>query len=229
MSSGARTAEEAKADNINAMGRPVGEQYSALWQELVWLYAVWGEYVDLYGTNVSRVELMNRAAGHFFRIVQDAVWEQILLHIARLTDPARSAGKPNLSVQSLLAIVDDPAPKGAAEAKVKAAIEAAAFCRDWRNRRIAHRDLDLVLKNPTQPLARASLLQVRNALDRIADVLNTLSQHYLHSETYFEGASVQSGTSLLHLLRSALVERDKRWARIKRGEIHPLDFKQDPL
>lgn len=211
------------------MGRPVGEQYSALWQELVWLYAVWGEYVDLYGTNAPRVELMNRAAGGFFRIVQDAVWEQTLLHIARLTDPARSAGKPNLSVQSLLAVVSEPAPRRAVETKVKAAVEASAFCRDWRNRRIAHRDLDLALKNPTQPLAPASRLQVRNALDRIADVLNTLSLHYLHSETYFEGGLVHSGTSLLNLLRSALTERDERQARIKRGECPPEDFKKNPL
>jgi hypothetical protein len=230
MTASERTAAEAKADNIAVMGQSLGEQYSALWQELVWLYRVWGEYVELYGTKPSRVELLNRAAGSFFRVVQDGLWEQTLLHIARLTDPAMSAGKPNLSIRSLLSAIDDPTAKDAVSKRIDEALEASAFCRDWRNRRIAHRDLDLALERPSQPLAPASRVQVRSALDRIADVMNAVSQHYLDSETHFESTlHPGGGASLLYLLDSALELRAERDARLKRGDYRPEDFQRKEL
>ena len=225
-----RTAAESKADNIAAMGQALGERYSALWQELVWLYRIWGEYVDLYGTKASRVELLNRAAGSFFRVVQDALWEQTLLHIARLTDPAVSAGKPNLSIQSLPPVIDDPKAKVTVSQRIDEALKASNFCRDWRNRRIAHRDLDLALERHPQPLAPASRAQVHSALDRIADVLNAVSQNYLDSETHFERSlDPGGGASLLYLLDNALELRAERDARLKRGEYRPEDFKRKEL
>ncbi|HZV82065.1 MAG TPA: hypothetical protein VFF53_07865, partial [Geobacteraceae bacterium] len=88
-----RTAEEARANYIEHMGEPLGSVYHCLWQELAWLYSKWNEYVTLYGAKPSRLELLNDAAPHFFRVVQDALWEATILQIARLTDPPKSAGK----------------------------------------------------------------------------------------------------------------------------------------
>src|SRR2546430_16292006 len=65
---------------------------NALWNEVAWLHAKWHEYKELYGEKPPRLELLNRASGFFFRIVQDTLWENTLLHLARLTDPSRSAG-----------------------------------------------------------------------------------------------------------------------------------------
>ncbi len=91
--SGIRTAEESKADHVAAMGVELGEFYSALWHELAWIHSKWAEYVTLFGTTSTRVELLNQAAPRFFRTIQDSLWEDVLLHIARLTDSPRSAGK----------------------------------------------------------------------------------------------------------------------------------------
>jgi hypothetical protein len=87
MSSTHRTSDEAKIERIAKMGEELGELYDALWQQVAWLYQKWGEYVVLFGTKPSRVELLNLAAPKFFRIVQDTLWKDVLLHIARLTDP----------------------------------------------------------------------------------------------------------------------------------------------
>lgn len=61
-----RTTEEAKQQYVEVMGEKLGSLYHALWNELAWLYAKWGEYVEIFGTKPSRVELVNQAAGHFF-------------------------------------------------------------------------------------------------------------------------------------------------------------------
>src|SRR4051794_29103480 len=93
-----RTAVEVKADNIAKMGHRLGAQYSALWQEVANIHLNWGEFVELYGTKPTRLELINRAAG----VVQRSLWEGTLLHLARLTDPSKSPGKDrfNLTIQN---------------------------------------------------------------------------------------------------------------------------------
>ena len=74
-----RTAEEAKKANIEKMGEPLGALFSALWQEVAVLHFHWKEYVELFGTKPERIALLNRAAPHFFRMLQDELWESTLL------------------------------------------------------------------------------------------------------------------------------------------------------
>jgi hypothetical protein len=138
------TADEIKKENIEKMGEPLGAQYSELWQELASIYIKWGEFIDAFGTARERVELLNRAAPLFFRTAQDALWEASVLHVARLTDPSQSPGgkgKSNLTVQNLPALVADETLKSKLATLIAIALKASEFCRDWRNRHIAHRDL----------------------------------------------------------------------------------------
>lgn len=224
-----RTAEEAKAHCISAMGQDLGEVYAALWQETALLFRNWNEYVDLFGSKPSRVDLLNRAAGSFFRIVQDALWEQTVLHVARLTDPAASVGRSNLSIRRLLECIDDAEIKSLVAPTVDAALEAARFCRDWRNRHIAHRDLDLALERAAEPLAAGTLEKVRQALDRLADVLNAVSRRYLDSETHFDGHWYAGGQSLLHVLDRGVEAEEQRRQRIKAGQPLPDYFRRRDL
>ena len=100
-----RTAEQSLAEHIEIMGAEVGSIYSALWQEIAWIHKKWAQYVALYGTNPARIKLMNHVAPSMFKTVEDALWADVLLHLARLTDPPKSAGKRNLSIQQLANLV----------------------------------------------------------------------------------------------------------------------------
>ena len=97
-----RTAAQAKADNIAKMGPELGEVYSALWQETALLSIRWFEFLELFATKPSRIDLLNRAAPRFFRTVQDVLFEAVVLHVARMVDPPKSAGKENLSLQAVV-------------------------------------------------------------------------------------------------------------------------------
>lgn len=104
----------------------------------------------------ERITLLNQAAPFFFRMIQDELWESTLLSLARLTDPSNSQGNPdrsNLTLQALPALTTDVTLKRELDKKISEATKLTAFCRDWRNRRIAHRDLKLALDEPTNPLA----------------------------------------------------------------------------
>ena len=85
------------------------------------------------------------------------------------------------------------------------AIDAAAFCRDWRNRRIAHCDLALALDSPSPPLEPASREKVSLALQSLSDVLNEVTLHYSGSTTLFDSPVHNSDLhSLLSIIKDGL-------------------------
>jgi hypothetical protein len=67
------------------MGGDLGEVMAVLDNKLVELQ-VWLQYRQLFGTNEDTVHVPNRTAGLFFQIVQDQLWDGVLLGIARMTD-----------------------------------------------------------------------------------------------------------------------------------------------
>jgi hypothetical protein len=222
------TADESKSENIARMGVELGELYSALWQEVAWVHAKWAEYVELFGTNPERIELLNNTAPQFFRVVEDSLWEDILLHLSRLTDSPRSMGKDNLSVRRLPLITSLKSSSVPIDALVAAALVATDFTRDWRNRKLAHGDLGLALGLPVQPLAPASRLAVKDALQSLVVVLNAISQKYLNSQTMFQlhGANA---TSMLHTMRDGLRFASEKRNRVINGDTRPDDLKVNPL
>jgi len=230
MSASERTAAQAKSDHIAKMGEEIGTVYSALWQEVAWINQKWAQYVELFGTSPERIELLNRAAPSMMRTIQDTLWEDVLLHLARLTDPPKSMGKANLSVRHLAALLASSPINMKADALAATALDACQFARDWRNRKLAHRDLDLALGQSVQQLAPASRAAVKTSLAALQELLNAVSLHYLDSTTFFHlGPGGTDAVSLLYLLRDGLQSRDDRLARKRRGDHTPDDFKHRPL
>jgi len=223
-----RTADEAKAEHVAKMGTELGELYSALWQEIAVIHSKWAEYVALFGTSPERIELLNKVAPRFFRGIQDSLWEDILLHLARLTDSHRSMGKENLSIRRLPLM---PALRGMSrpiEPLVAAALDATEFARDWRNRKLAHSDLALTLGLQVQALASASRMDVRQALQTLSAVMNRLSEEFLDATNMFESDDADA-LSLMHVIRDGLRHEEERRQRIESGQMRPEDLDPKPL
>lgn len=224
-----RTAAEAKAANIAAMGEPLGAVYSELWQEVAWIHSNWTHYLELFGTKPSRIELLNSVAPSFFRTVQDTLFEAVLLHLTRLTDPAETAKKTNLSLRHLAELaVNDGVGLGIEELTAKA-VHATEFARDWRNRRLAHRDLGLAMGEPVEPLASASRLAVKEALITIVDVLNAVSSRYTDSTSFFDMAGGSDSVAPLFTIQAGLRAKDERLERLKSGKFTESDLKHEDI
>jgi hypothetical protein len=227
-----RTAEEARDHYVETMGEPLGTQFAALWQEVASLHVKWSEYVELFGTNSTRVEVLNQTAPAFFRMIQDVLWEDVLLHIARLTDPPASGkqkDKAKLTILNLPELVNDPATRGQVTAAVEATQTISKFCRDWRDRHIAHRDLKLAIDETARPLEPGSKKQVDDVRDAIVKVLNIVDAYYTDSESYFKlGQGPDGAVSLLYALDDARKVKEKREERLRRGEVSDEDY-QRPL
>jgi hypothetical protein len=225
-----QSADEIKKRNIEKMGEPLGAQFSALWQELAILYVYWAEYQDLFGTKLSRIELVNRAAPMFFHMLQKELWDSRLMHLARITDSSETAGKKNLTIRNLPDLISDAALKAEVTKLVGAAVKSTEFCRDWRNRHIGHSDLKLALGEPAAALADASRKQVSDALKAVSDVLNAIELHYFKSQTAYDLTPRHNGAvTLLYALNDGIKVQNERAERAKAGEFRQGDLQTDDV
>lgn len=208
------TADESKEEFRLTMGPTIGPLYHELWQEVVQLHFTWNEYVCLFGTKPTRIDILNSTATFFFGIVHDAMWENVLLHIARLTDAHKIAGRENLTLETLCDALKGQDIEQDFRKLLGIAKQEASFCRDWRNRRIAHRDLALALDPESVPLKSGSREAVTNTLKAIAAAMDVVSDHYTHGVTAFDGSPYPGGAiDLIYVLDDGLeaaAERDKR-------------------
>lgn len=133
------------------MGEDLGPVFYRLWNECGWLHLMWREYVTPFGTNKARLALLNKAAPGFARLVDDVLWDSVLLHISRMTDPPERGGKKKketLTLRRLPELVADSI-RPTVEKRLTVILKKVAFARDHRNRRIGHRDLLLALGDPS--------------------------------------------------------------------------------
>ncbi|MFA6471963.1 MAG: hypothetical protein WCU00_07975 [Candidatus Latescibacterota bacterium] len=217
-------ANEVKQDHIDKLGDKLGPLFHELLNEVTWLYMKWEEYVELFGKKPSRIDLLNQSAPLFFRMIQDSLWENILLHIARITDPPKSTGKENLTIQILISHVKEDIKEKVSK-QIDIAMKKSEFCRDWRNRHIAHCDLNLALGKKAEPLKQASRAMVKDALESIASVVNTISEYYCDSSLSFGlSASPGGAVDLLYIINDGIKADNDRKERIKSRNYLPEDL-----
>lgn len=209
-----KDAAAVKAEYIDKLGPELGEVFNALWQEVAWLHSVWEEFEELYATSKERIELLNRTAPFFFHFVQQELWHGVLIRIRKLTDPAETRKKQNLTICRLPGLCDEPV-RSKVQHRVETALEAAMFARDWGNRHVAHLDLDLALGRPAVPLPGVSKAATREALAAIHDVLNCISMELMDAEMHATPIHGPDGAeTLLYLLQDGLdLQQYRRDAR----------------
>jgi hypothetical protein len=225
---GDMSSEELLEQACRAMGPELGSVYHALKSELVRLHIKWRQYRLLYAESPGRIELLNQAASHLFGILQEVLLEDVVLHIARLSDSEKSVGKENLSFRRLPSLINDKELVVEVGALVNSALAACGFARDWRNRRLAHRDLALALASAKDPLPGISRADIEAAMLSIRTLLNRLSGHYIDSEVLYQLLITNGGgaDSLVYYLQQGLRSQEKRRERLEKGRFLPEDLER---
>ena len=222
-------AEEIERQYVEKMGPKLGDIYYRLFNECARVHEKWSEYAEIFGVK-ERVELVNSVAPSFFRLLQDVLWDDVLLHIARLTDEAKTAGqRDTLSIRQLPALVNRSA-RDEVRQRSEEALSRAKFARDWRNRRLAHTDLALALgSGNAKPLQTASRALVAESLEAIAATLNivqkTTSTLRVSCTNLHPG---EGALALLYILRDGLDTDAKRRERLSKGEWQPEESGAPP-
>ena len=161
---------DVRQEHMNLLGEEFGKVYHAVWTEWCSALMRYEEIRALFGTQEA-CDVLNRVAPRFFGDVQKLFWNDLILHVTRLTDKNRRS----LRVQSLERFLkDEPTLLKRVRAHREAAVRAAAPVADWRNRRIAHRDRALAVDQTAEPLAKVDLDACKQVLDDIHAVLNAV-------------------------------------------------------
>lgn len=192
-----RSEKEIQDGYLSSMGQELGAAFFQLYRKLVELHIIWQQYQQLFGTDSETVQLLNRTSGLFFKIVQDELWASVLLGISRMTDPPKTGGRKNLTIQSLPELIAPAALRSDVEALCKIAVATAAFAREHRNKRIAHQDHDYLTDHVSNPLSGVSRERVESMLGSLRDVLNRLDLHYRDTTVMYQKFIDQSGARLL--------------------------------
>jgi AbiU2 len=215
-----QSVEQGLEQHIRDMGTDLGTLYNVLTNEVAWVHAKWAQYQQLYTRSSEQITLLNEVARHFFGIIQDTLLEDIILHLARLIDPPQSVGKDNLTLCRLPALIANAQLATEVTDLVKATQSACESARVWRNRRLAHRDLGLVLATATEPLPAISYATINAALTAMAAVLNCLEGHYWDSDTDYEHVLTEGGEadSMVYYLSEGIRAEEQRLERLRQGK-----------
>lgn len=181
-----RTEENIRAEKVAAMGSQLGELHFLLWKDVTWLHFEWNQYAELFGTDPSRIEVMNAAAPHFFWSLERVLWQDILLSLSRLSDPTGTGGQQNLTFRRLLPAVPKDGPGVALVSALDEYERRSLFARDWRHTLFAHRAYAYAAEPDAHPLTHASRASVLSALEAAREVMNVLERHYQGSPTSYE-------------------------------------------
>src|SRR5258705_10186702 len=90
------------SNHNNSLSADVRTIFESLQQDVLWLHAKWKVYKQLFGTSERRIAILNDFAPDFFQIVHDGLIYDLLLTMSRLTDPAESFKKENLTLDRLV-------------------------------------------------------------------------------------------------------------------------------
>jgi hypothetical protein len=227
------SAEEILQQHIAAMGEELGRVYNRLLNDVVWLDLKWIQYQRLFLRSPERLRVLKETAGHFFAFIKSVLADDLLLHVARLTDPPQSRGRgttrENLTLQRLPRLIEDSDLRAEVTELVKAAERAAGPARDHRNRRLAHRDLAIALDVGSDPLAGLSRLEIDATLAAIRAVIERMARHYWEDLAPYnaEFALDHDADLLVFWLRKALRAEERRLQRLREGRALPEDIERE--
>ncbi len=220
-----RTSEEILEEHINTLGEEFGQVYNRLYREIMFIHCKWSEFETLFGEGMKPIETMNKLAPLFFYIIQNNLFDDVILSICRITDPIKSTGKYNLTFRLIPEYVDEAIRPTITE-QVENIIVDSSFCRDRRNRLISHLDRDLALNRTAKPLEPANRNKVNNLLKRFQELIDTIEGHYYNSQVYWEFARPE-GHSLLNWAEQGLQLENLKWKLNHTGKLELKDFEND--
>ncbi len=220
------TAEEITTKYVAAMGDPIGRSFALLSDHVAWLFFKWADYKEMF-ESVDRIELMNTVASPFFSQLQITLRADILLHIRRLADQKKVAGKHTLSLKGFQRLLP-PNPDKRFANDLSAVIEEmdrkAAFAKLWRDTKLAHLALPAFAGGEAVALEPADKTNIEGALLAIGEVMNCISRHFLKEETAWDSPiGISIGVpNMMHYLRKGLIaqraEDAERFAKITEGK-----------
>ena len=124
------------------------EVFNTFRVESVWLRSIYDTTQALFSSGTDITDLLQRCAAHFFADLNHILIEYWVLVVARITDPAKTMGRENVTAKLILEMLDK---LGLLTAEIQSESDGLhryrAILNDARNRVVSHADKETFL-NP---------------------------------------------------------------------------------
>ena len=210
------------------MDQQLERVFNRLKKELVYIHYRWRLYLQLFGSNRHAIELINKTAPNVFVDYDNLVFDSMILSLSKLTDPACSRGKDNLSFGYLIAQVQrhDEGLAKDLEHDFELLREVCGSVRTIRHKRIAHNDLESALSEQASPLPGVSRDAIEKALEQTRSIMNKIDRHFNGSTTGYEQSIMPYGSDgralLIWLQKGLAYEQLEKEGVIERGRWEAL-------
>lgn len=182
-------------------------------QDLASLNGKWRLYLDLF-SGKETVALLNEMAMGAFQTVEEALRIDLTMSICRLSDPLRSSGQENLSLEVLVQKLKHVPGLAALWQDFKSKCDPV---RRYRNKRVGHNDLNVALKPHENPLPGVGRSVIEGILASAGRIVNHAYQAYVNGEMRFEALVLGDGKALVFALKMAKQREDEERDRMLHG------------
>lgn len=195
-------------DRETKMPKELQVIFNELSYDVQLLHLRWKLFIQLFGTNYPRIELLNRTASLLFNQLEDILANDILIGICRITEKPKTFSHLNLVLDTLFDYLDSEDHhdliKDLKERKIIIDKNIIPF-KSIRDKKIAHKDLNFTLHKKVVPIEEPSRMMFETALSDIRAFLNTVQTYFDKSETAYEHVQIsRDGDDLIYALQQAV-------------------------
>jgi hypothetical protein len=180
-------------------------------QEVYRLRYAWNTFKQLFASSEDNIRVLNAVGPIFFGVAERLMWDDIILRVCRLTDPARGKSQKNVTLAQVLAgtgwEANDSARWTKYSDRLRDVTKACATCRKHRNKRISHCDVRWAKKTLTLPGAGVKTLDA--AVDEIERFAGDMYGE-LNVDASISFEIVNDDWAVKHLLRRLTNRRAQR-------------------
>lgn len=201
-----RTPEDILKENIEALGKDLGETFTFLHNDFLNLLLEWDTYKAFFGTNLERVNLLNSISGLTAFQIEKRLFHSVLLGLRRLSEKMKGAPEESpISIDKLLYFAPEGEGKKELRELAKAVRKECAFAKNWSDKKIAHSDW--AVRTGRATLEVASRQKTENALRSIAEFIQKFGKLFLGCIYVFDVIKPLDGDEVSFL--EALLEGHK--------------------
>jgi hypothetical protein len=180
----------------------IRESCLRLCEDVAMLHLKWSYYLELFGSR-ENTALCSDTARAFFQILEEALRNDIILAICRLSDPSRMLGGDNLSFAAVVAECRD-IPR--LEDLLMAFQAACGPARRYRNRRLGHNDPDAIIQPHQNPLHDVDRPEIDEMLWLAGALLKAIYGHFSAGDPGLMAVPIGGAGDLIDRLKVARTE-----------------------
>lgn len=186
--------------------------HDELFQEVAAIHLKWNHWQELFSDKAT-VALLNKTAAAFFALHQQVLIDDIALSTARLLDPAKTGMYKNLSLERLRDCVhamNDSQLTTNFNAAFDDFARRTASVEEYRNKKIAHNDLETVRGVVRLPSVTVS--DINGALDALRKTMNVVKNYLTGSVVGYERTRQDHGgiDAIVHWLNEGWAAEEQR-------------------